>query len=537
MTNITARWHRGQSHPAFDTPPLIEGIHRFREPTHVVREAPDGRIGVAFGGTVDPSGQAGDYLHLATLPPLYPEWLGDRSFNEAHGTRFPYVGGAMANGIASPPMVIALARQGMLGFLGTAGLSLPKMREYIEVTRQELADTGLPWGANLIHSPQHPAMEMATVELFFELGVERISASAFMRLSPAVVRYSATGLHRTLDGQIRRKHHLFAKISRPEVAAHFMRPAPEKILQNLLAAGQLTPQEAELARQVPVAQDFIVESDSGGHTDNRPLSALFPVIARLRDQICEEEGYRQGIRLGAAGGLGTPRAVAAAFSLGAAFVVTGSINQASVEAAQSPAVKEMLAQAQFSDVVMAPAGDMFEMGVEVQVLKRGTLFASRAKKLYEIYSRYDSIEAIPADIRQKLERQIFRDDMESIWQKTRDFFAAEDPAQIERAEKDSKHRLALVCRWYLGLSSKWPLVGEDDRRMDYQVWMGPAQGAFNDWVDGSFLADPANRQVAQMGLNLLEGAAIITRAHQLRSYGAPVPPQAYDVRPRRLGVR
>ena len=35
------------------------------------------------------------------LPPLYPEWLGGRSFTEAHGLRFPYVAGAMANGIAT----------------------------------------------------------------------------------------------------------------------------------------------------------------------------------------------------------------------------------------------------------------------------------------------------------------------------------------------------------------------------------------------------------------------------------------------------
>lgn len=529
-------WIPGAHQPLFDGPALIAGIRRFREPTHVVRQAPQGPIGIAFGGTVEPGAGEGQFLHLATLPPLYPEWLGDRAFNEAHNTRFPYVGGAMANGIASPQMVIALARQGMMGFLGTAGLSLEKMGEYIQVTARELAGTDLPWGANLIHSPQQPQLEMATVALFLEKGVTRVSASAFMRLTPAALRFAATGLHRRNDGTIGRRHHLFAKISRPEVAEQFMRPAPKKLLDPLVAKGHITSEEARLAAQVPVAQDLIVESDSGGHTDNRPLSALFPVIASLRDRLGAQYGYDRPVRLGAAGGLGTPQSVAAALSLGAAFVVTGSINQASVEAAQSPAVKELLAQAQFSDVVMAPAGDMFEMGVEVQVLKRGTLFASRAKKLYEIYSRYDSIDAIPQAARQKLESQIFQADMEEIWGKTREFFAAEDPEQIARAEADEKHRLALVCRWYLGLSSKWPLAGNEDRRMDYQVWMGPAQGAFNDWVAGSFLADPANRQVAQMGLNLLEGAAAITRAHQLRSYGAPVPPQAYQVRPRKLGV-
>jgi hypothetical protein len=53
-------------------------------------------------------------------------------------------------------------------------------------------------------------------------------------------------------------------------------------------------------------------------------------------------------------------------------------------------------------------------------------------------------------------------------------------------------------------------------------------------VAGTFLADPANRSVVQIGRNLLEGAAVVTRAQQLRSYGVPVPAAAFDFRPRPL---
>ena len=514
---------------AFAPEELRQAVTRIRETAHVI-QSPDGAVGITF------ESPASNLRPIGTLPPLYPEWLGSRIFTEIHGLRFPYVGGAMANGIASPAMVIALGRAGMLGFLGTAGLNLEKMREYIQVTAAELNPAGRPWGANLIHSPQEPHLEMATVELFFELGVRRISASAFMKLSPAIVRYAARGLRLRPDGSIERAHRVFAKISRHEVAAHFLRPAPARILEALVQAGHLTPEEAALAARIPVAEDIIVESDSGGHTDNRPLSALFPIIASLRDRIQAEQGYAIAPRLGAAGGLGTPKAVAAAFALGADFVLTGSINQASIEAAQSQAAKDLLAAADFADVVMAPAGDMFEMGVEVQVLKRGTLFGSRAKKLFEIYSRYDSIEAIPLEERRRLERDIFHDDMLAIWEKTRAFFLHADPSQVDRAERDPRHKLALVCRWYLGLSSKWSIQGTPERRMDYQIWMGPAQGAFNDWVKGSFLEPQANRQVVQMALNLLEGAAIITRAHQLRTFGAPIPPAAFSYGPRPLGV-
>jgi PfaD family protein len=215
-------------------------------------------------------------------------------------------------------------------------------------------------------------------------------------------------------------------------------------------------------------------------------------------------------------------------------VLTGSINQASVEADQSPTVKEMLARAQMADVVMAPAGDMFEMGVEVQVLKRGTLFGVRARKLYEIYRAYPSIEAIPTEVRQKLEKEIFQNNLDEVWQETRNFFEGVDPKEIARAEADPHHKLALVCRWYLGLSSKWSFQWIESRRMDYQIWMGPAQGAFNAWVEGTFLEATQNRTVVQMALNLLEGAAVITRAHQCRTYGIDVPAEAFDFRPRPL---
>jgi trans-AT polyketide synthase/acyltransferase/oxidoreductase domain-containing protein len=61
-------------------------------------------------------------------------------------------------------------------------------------------------------------------------------------------------------------------------------------------------------------------------------------------------------------------------------------------------------------------------------------------------------------------------------------------------------------------------------------------GAFNAWTAGTFLADPANRHAAQVARNLLEGAAVVTRAQQLRTYGVAVPSAAFDYRPRPLHV-
>src|SRR5213075_1488754 len=118
---------------------------------------------------------------------------------------------------------------------------------------------------------------------------------------------------------------------------------------------------------------------------------------------------------GAAGGIATPGGTAAAFVMGAAYVLTGSVNQACVESGSSDAVREMLAQAEQADVAMAPAADMFEMGVKVQVLKRGTMFAMRAAKLYELYRTCDGLEGIPAAERAALEKNYFRATVEQIW--------------------------------------------------------------------------------------------------------------------------
>ncbi|MCA8973061.1 MAG: 2-nitropropane dioxygenase, partial [Planctomycetes bacterium] len=139
------------------------------------------------------------------------------------------------------------------------------------------------------------------------------------------------------------------------MARHFLEPAPDRILDELVAAGHLTRDEASLARRIPLAEDLTAEADSGGHTDNRPLTALYSTLVALADRIAAERGYERPIRVGAAGGLGTPQSVAAAFSLGAAYVLTGSVNQASVESGLAASGKEMLARAGLADVTMAPA--------------------------------------------------------------------------------------------------------------------------------------------------------------------------------------
>jgi trans-AT polyketide synthase/acyltransferase/oxidoreductase domain-containing protein len=217
--------------------------------------------------------------------------------------------------------------------------------------------------------------------------------------------------------------------------------------------------------------------------------------------------------------------------LGAAYVMTGSINQACVEAGTSQHTKTLLAQAEMTDVIMAPAADMFELGVRLQVLKRGTLFAMRALKLFDLYKNCDSIEEIPQAEREKLERQIFKRNLDSVWEDCVAFFSQRDPDQIRRAANNPKRKMALIFRWYLGLASRWATLGEKGREMDYQIWCGPAMGAFNDWVKGTHLAAQGERRVADVAQHIITGASFLHRIQDFKIQGLRIPARCAQYRP------
>jgi len=514
---------------------VVDALARLDEPFAVVR-TPDGPK-VATGGQVSFGGERprGALDLLAWVPALTPDKLGDSTFQQTYGTRVNYVAGAMANGIASAELIIAMARGGMLGFFGAAGLGTERIRTAIDEIQAAVGH--LPYGFNLIHSPAEPYQEQQTVDLYLERGVRAVSTSAYLALTPMVVQYRYSGIHTDASGRVVVPNKLLAKVSRPEVAEPFLRPAPDKFLRQLVEAGKLTNHEAKLAATVPMADDLTAEADSGGHTDNRPLTVLLPLLCDLRDRVCEEMGHERRIRVGAAGGISTPQAVRAAFACGAAYVLTGTVNQACLEAGTSPMVRAMLADAGMADVDMAPASDMFEAGVDVQVLKRGTLFAMRGRKLYELYKAHDGLHDLPAAARAQLEKTVFKKSLDEVWSDCEGFFAQRDPSQLERAATDPRHKMALVFRWYLGHSSRWAIGGDADRKLDAQVWCGPAIGAFNAWTAGTFLADPAERRAVVVGANLMAGAAQLTRASWLRDQGVEPGPGADRWSPRPIARR
>jgi trans-AT polyketide synthase/acyltransferase/oxidoreductase domain-containing protein len=497
------------------------------QPLLVVEQG--GQVGITQEGHLTSAMNASGNHVLAYIPAYPIEALGDPAFMACYGTRYAYYAGAMANAIASTELVIALGRAGFLGSYGAAGMVGPRLEAAIQQIQQSLPEG--PYAFNLIHSPHEEAMEHRAVELFLKYGVTCVEASAFLDLTPSIVYYRTAGLSTGSDGKIIIKNRVIAKLSRKEVALKFMQPAPTTILNRLLQENKITPAQAELAGRVPMADDITVEADSGGHTDNRPLVCLIPTMLAVRDEIQEKFQYAQPVRIGAGGGISTPASALGAFMMGAAYVVTGSVNQACLEAGASEHTKKLLAQASMADVAMAPSADMFEMGVKVQVLRNGTFFPMRAQKLYDLYFRYNSIDEIPADEREKLERQVFRRELESIWADTVKFFEERDPDQIARAASNPKRKMALIFRWYLGLSSRWSNTGEKGREMDYQIWCGPAIGPFNEWTHQTYLAEPGNRHAVDVAKQILTGAAYLYRVQSINAQGLKVASHLEQYRP------
>ena len=145
----------------------------------------------------------------------------------------------MASAISSAEMVIAMGKAGLLGSFGAAGLPPARLEAAIQQIQAALPDG--PYAFNLIHSPSEEALERRAVELYLRYGVRVVEASAFLDLTPHIVYYRAAGLSLGADGHVVIGNRVIAKVSRREVAAKFMQPAPAALLAQLVQEGKITP--------------------------------------------------------------------------------------------------------------------------------------------------------------------------------------------------------------------------------------------------------------------------------------------------------
>ncbi len=426
--------------------------------------------------------------------------LGDPVFRRDYGLRHAYVAGAPTAGIRTPEMVIHLGKKGFLSFLDVAA---EQMQDAIRQVVRSLGPEG-SFGVSLRPPaadapPEAAHQEDRLVSAALEQGVRHAEAVGYHRITPALVRFRFTGA-----GQ----RHLLAQVTRPATATLFLGPAPEKIVASLVAVGELTAEEGETARQLPMCSDLCVMT---GTADGADMATLLPAVLRLRDTSTQGHGKR--IRVGAGGAIGTPEAVACAFLLGADFVQTGAVNMASVEAAVPPSVKELLAGLEVGETTAVPAADGFMLGARTQVVKKGSLFAPRAQKLYQLFRFFDSLEAIDPAQREKLESTCFKRSLASIWESLRDRHSANGD--------DPKHQMALVFGWYLRQSLRWALDGHEAEKLNYQIPCDESMAAFNLYAAGTPLADPTRRSAAAIAETLMRDAAafLAERVEGLRGRG------------------
>ena len=240
------------------------------------------------GKLVSPNGKPANLA--GWLPPMPVSALGDPAFLSTYQVKAAYYAGGMANAIASEEMVIALGKEGLMGSLGSGGLSPDRLTQAVETIQAAIPDG--PYMFNLLHNPFEPEMEQRTVDIFLEQAVRTVEAAAYLQLTPALVQYRANRIVTwQFPAEVDIANHVIAKLSRREIALLFLNPAPEKILIDLIKAGKITQQQAELAARVPMADDITVEADSGGHTDNQPLVSLLPSIIALRDHTQKENRF------------------------------------------------------------------------------------------------------------------------------------------------------------------------------------------------------------------------------------------------------
>lgn len=422
--------------------------------------------------------------------------LGCAEFKKEYGVNYAYVVGGMSNGISGENLIIQLAKSKILGFFGTHNLSLTKIEQGLSYITNSLDITD-PFGVNIVYNYKQPDKEFKIIELVLKYGIKNIEISDFIDVPLSLVYYRVSGLLQGEDGRVICKHKIICKVSKPDIAIAFMSPPPTALVEKLLQNNKITKEQADMAQLITMSDDICVMTDPGGHTERQQFNVIFPAIKRIRDLAMTKNQYSNKIRIGTGGGIGTPDSVALAFLLGTDFVLTGSINLCSVESRISSTVKRILQNMEVSDTDHVPYGDMFELDEYAQVLRKGTLFSSKAKKLMSVFQKYTSVEHLPEDVKTLLEQDYFNNSLEEVWGLLTDNLKKDNLLlEIERAEQNQRYKMVLIIKYYFRLCENYAIEGAEKNIQNYQVYVGSALGAFNQYVKGTEMENWENRSVS-----------------------------------------
>lgn len=428
--------------------------------------------------------------------------LGSKSFKEDFNLKYAYLVGPMYRGISSKDMIIRLARNGMLGFIGSTYMDLEDLRKEIIEVKKELYNNE-SFGVSLTYQNDDSLIEGKIIKILLEEKVNIVQLSGYIQITEEIAKYRIKSLFKTRDNKVSCKVKFIIKLSRPEVAKAFMEPVPKYIIEKLLGRKEITLEEAKIAENYPIVDSICVEANSSGCTDGKSINCLLPRMIKLRNDCIENNYYDCNVYVGVTGGIGTDFAAMSMFIMGADYIMTGSINQCTVESQISEEVKNKLQNIDIQDTDYAPGIDLFEFGAKVQVLKKGSFFCVKANKLYEIYKQYNSLDELSEEVKEMLIDKYFEKDFETIYDEMCKILPQEN--------NNEKKKMALIFKWYLINSQLFAIKGNSNRRIDYQVYCSPALGAFNQLVKGTDMEKWINRHVEVIGQYIMDGAEKLIR--------------------------
>ncbi|MFS0762814.1 ACP S-malonyltransferase [Peribacillus phoenicis] len=412
--------------------------------------------------------------------------IGDQEFCEDYNVIYPYVIGSMHKGISSPNLVAKMAQNGFLSFLGTGSLEINEVEKIILETKKIVRE-GQNFGCNLVANIHNSFKEDEIINLFLKHNISSIEASGFWTISPSLLKFRAKGLRLSENGEILIKNKILIKLSRVETAMEFLSVPPQPLIDQLIKKGQITFDEARMLQQVPLVDDICVMGDSGGETSQANLNLLLPTIIRLRDESTREKSLNKRVRIGAGGGIGTPEAAAIAFLLGADFVLTGSINQCTVEAETSNLVKDMLQKVDLHDTSYVPSANDLEVRGQTQVVKKGVFFPARANKLYDLLKQYKNISDMDSKTKEMIEKKYLNEGIQTILRYEEQVSTDNRPT--------SNNTMQTILKFYLNNTVQLAINGESSQKVNFNIYCGPALGAFNRWVKGTELEEWNNRHI------------------------------------------
>ncbi|MFF8401507.1 ACP S-malonyltransferase [Streptomyces sp. NPDC015684] len=344
------------------------------------------------------------------------------------------------------------------------------------------------WGIGLRAGPGADRL----VTLLLDRGVRHVETDHPYGPDAALVRFRFTGARRTPAGTPVARRHVLARVSGLDQAAAFLRPPSPDILAELVRTGGLSAQEADAARELPVASDLAVQAPAGWHADGADAYQLLPSVAALAARGPGPEPVHVGLR----GVVGTPEQAATAFALGAAFLVSTSLTACAPNARLSAELGRTLTEVTDDDLTWAPTERYATLGVPARVVRRGTLFPARAHLLHRLLRAHRFLAEVPAARRRHIEEEVLGGPA-----------AGPPPGAL-----DGRVRTTDVFRWYVRETARRTGAGDPVRPLDHQLPCDPELTHFNRAALGTELAARQARTPGAVAGHLLTKAAELLAA-------------------------